>query len=49
MQQLLNSTVQLVPQTGTTKTQGSVTKEGLGFGVNGIPFFGGTFGGIGGV
>jgi hypothetical protein len=30
MQQLLNSAVQLIPQTGTTKTQGSQTGFGGG-------------------
>jgi hypothetical protein len=48
MQNLLNSAVGLIPRTGTTKTTGSVTKEGGGFGVSGIPFMHGFFGGVSG-
>jgi hypothetical protein len=54
MQQLLNSAVQLIPQTGTTKTQGSATTYGGGISARvpipglfpGVP--GGSIGGVGG-
>jgi hypothetical protein len=46
MQQLLNSAVQLIPQTGTTKTQGSQTSYGGKLGFSGaLPIPGMTFGG----
>jgi hypothetical protein len=38
MQQLLNSAVGLIPQTGTTKTTGSSTGEKFGFSAQGLPF-----------